>query len=33
VIDIIPEAGYVAASFTGINYMKIELDFVVAGSP
>jgi hypothetical protein len=31
-IDVIPETGYIAASFTGINYMKIELDFVVAGS-
>lgn len=32
VIDVIPETGYMAASFTGINYMKIELDFVVAGA-
>ena len=31
-IDVIPETGYVATSFTGINYMKLELDFVVAGS-
>lgn len=31
-IDIIPEAGYQAASFTGINYMKIGLDLVVADS-
>ncbi|WP_437316200.1 baseplate J/gp47 family protein [Sorangium sp. So ce385] len=32
VIDVITEAGYVEKNFTGINYMKIELDFVVAGS-
>ncbi|HEX8113248.1 MAG TPA: baseplate J/gp47 family protein [Kofleriaceae bacterium] len=31
-IDIIPDTGYTAVSFTGINYMKIELDFIVAGS-
>jgi hypothetical protein len=30
VIDLIPEAGYEAKEFTGINYMKIELDFIVA---
>ncbi len=29
VIDVIPELGYQQASFTGINYMKIELDFIV----
>jgi hypothetical protein len=29
VIDVIPELGYRQASFTGINYMKIELDFIV----
>jgi hypothetical protein len=29
-IDMITEAGYEAATFHGINYMKIELDFVVA---
>jgi hypothetical protein len=28
-IDVIPELGYQQASFIGINYMKIELDFVV----
>lgn len=28
--DIIPETGYEPAFFTGINYMKIELDFIVA---
>ncbi len=28
-IDIIPEAGYEEESFEGINYMKIELDFIV----
>ncbi len=31
-IDIIPDTGYTAVSFTGINYLKIELDFIVAGS-
>lgn len=31
-IDIIPEVGYSAASFIGINYMRIELDFIVTGS-
>lgn len=31
-IDVISDVGYTAESFTGINYMKIELDFVVAGS-
>jgi hypothetical protein len=30
-IDIIPEEGYQEDAFTGINYMKVELDFVVAG--
>lgn len=29
VIDVISELGYRQASFTGINYMKIELDFIV----
>ncbi len=29
-IDVIPDSGYQHSSFTGINYMKIELDFVVA---
>lgn len=29
VIDVIPELGYQQASFTGINYMKVELDFIV----
>ena len=28
-IDMIPESGYEEESFTGINYMKIELDFIV----
>jgi len=28
-IDIIPPAGYQQATYTGIDYMKIELDFVV----
>jgi hypothetical protein len=28
-IDVISELGYRQASFTGINYMKIELDFIV----
>lgn len=32
VIDVIPKGGYTAKSFTGINHMKIELDFIVAGS-
>lgn len=31
-IDVIPEVGYTAKSFTGINYMKVELDFKVADS-
>jgi hypothetical protein len=31
-IDIIPDVGYLEQNFTGINYMKIELDFTVAGS-
>ena len=31
-IDILSEAGYTVESFTGINYMKIGLDFVVASS-
>jgi hypothetical protein len=31
-IDVISEVGYTAESFTGINYMKVELDFIVAGS-
>lgn len=29
-IDFIPETGYEEELFTGINYMKLELDFVVA---
>ena len=29
-IDIIPETGYSHSAFTGINYMKIELDFIVS---
>jgi hypothetical protein len=29
-IDMIPETGYEAENFSGINYMKIELDFIVA---
>jgi hypothetical protein len=29
VIDVIPELGYQQASFNGLNYMKIELDFIV----
>jgi hypothetical protein len=29
-IDLISEAGYEAKQFTGINYMRIELDFIVA---
>jgi hypothetical protein len=29
VFDPIPETGYEADSFSGINYMRIELDFVV----
>lgn len=29
VIDVIAELGYQAESFTGINYMKVELDFIV----
>jgi hypothetical protein len=28
-IDVIPELGYEQAAFTGINYMKLELDFIV----
>ena len=28
-IDVITEEGYEEESFSGINYMKIELDFVV----
>jgi baseplate J-like protein len=31
-IDVISEAGFTAESFTGINHMKLELDFIVAGS-
>ena len=27
--DIIPETGYQQSSFTGINYTRIELDFIV----
>jgi hypothetical protein len=33
VIDTISEAGYEEEEFTGINYMKIELDFIVAEDP
>jgi hypothetical protein len=29
VIDVIPELGYQQTSFNGLNYMKIELDFIV----
>jgi hypothetical protein len=29
-IDLISEAGYEAKEFTGIDYMKIQLDFIVA---
>jgi hypothetical protein len=29
VIDVIPESGYAPATFTGINYMRLELDFIV----
>ena len=29
-IDVIPALGYEQASFVGINYMKIELDFIVS---
>ncbi len=29
-IDLISEGGYEAKEFTGINYLKIELDFIVA---
>lgn len=32
-IDILGDGGLTAESFTGIDYMKIELDFVIAGSP
>jgi hypothetical protein len=28
-IDVIPELGYEQANFTGIGYMKLELDFIV----
>jgi hypothetical protein len=28
-IDVIPELGYEQANFTGIDYMKLELDFIV----
>ena len=28
-IDLIPEGEYQQASFVGINYMKVELDFIV----
>ena len=31
-IDLISDAGYDTKNFSGINYMKIELDFVVGGS-
>ena len=27
--DVIPDTGYQQASFTGINYARIELDFIV----
>jgi Baseplate J-like protein len=29
VIDVIPELGYQQTSFNGLNYMKLELDFIV----
>lgn len=29
VFDLIPDSGYEEESFTGINYMRIELDFIV----
>jgi hypothetical protein len=29
-VDVIPDGEYRAESFTGINYMKIELDFAIA---
>jgi len=29
-IDVIPESGYQQSSFTGINYSRIELDFIVS---
>nr|VFK62403.1 MAG: Baseplate J-like protein [Candidatus Kentron sp. UNK]VFK70490.1 MAG: Baseplate J-like protein [Candidatus Kentron sp. UNK] len=32
-IDIISEVGYEKTSFTGIDYMKVELDLVVATAP
>jgi hypothetical protein len=28
--DVIPETGFQQASFTGVNYARIELDFIVA---
>jgi hypothetical protein len=31
-IDIITNVGYLEKKFTGVNYMKIGLDFIVAGS-
>jgi len=31
-IDIITDVGYLEKNFTGLNYMKLELDFIVAGS-
>ncbi|MBI3239221.1 MAG: hypothetical protein HYZ43_10335, partial [Flavobacteriia bacterium] len=30
-IDIVSQNGYEAKDFTGIDYMKIELDFTVSG--
>ena len=32
-IDLIPEAGYEEELLTGINFMKLELDFIVADEP
>jgi hypothetical protein len=29
-VDVIPESGYEQSSFTGINYARIELDFIVS---
>ncbi|HEY8207153.1 MAG TPA: baseplate J/gp47 family protein [Myxococcaceae bacterium] len=29
-VDVIPESGYQQSSFTGINYARIELDFIVS---
>jgi len=32
-IDLISDLGYDAGSFTGIGYMQIEFDFIVATPP